>query len=71
MDPIASTPIVDSHLDLAENVTIFGRDLTLTAAQIRAAEKLKSRQERAASRQSEDTPPAHDDEEPPPEQPAE
>ena len=32
-------PLVDSHLDLAENVTLFGRDLTLGAAEIRALEK--------------------------------
>jgi membrane dipeptidase len=32
-------PLVDSHLDLAENVTLFGRDLTSSAAEIRAAEK--------------------------------
>lgn len=31
-------PIVDSHLDLAENVTLFGRDMTLPAAQLRAME---------------------------------
>ena len=37
-------PIVDSHLDLAENVTLFGRDYTRSAAEIRAAEKLTSRQ---------------------------
>lgn len=32
-------PIVDSHLDLAENVTLFGRDLTLSVADIRASER--------------------------------
>src|SRR4051812_42103811 len=37
-------PLVDSHLDLAENVTLFGRDLTLSAAEIRALEKRTSRQ---------------------------
>jgi membrane dipeptidase len=37
-------PLVDSHLDLAENVTLFGRDLTLSAAQIRAIEKRTTRQ---------------------------
>ena len=37
-------PIVDGHLDLAENVTIFGRDLTLTAVELRAREQLTSRQ---------------------------
>ena len=39
-----SLPLVDSHLDLAENVTLFGRDLTLSAAQIRAIEKRTTRQ---------------------------
>ncbi len=37
-------PIVDGHLDLAENMTIFGRDLTMDAAAIRAAEKRTRRQ---------------------------
>ncbi len=37
-------PLVDGHLDLAENVTLFGRDLTLSAAEIRSIEKRKSRQ---------------------------
>jgi membrane dipeptidase len=37
-------PIVDSHLDLAENVTLFGRDLTVSAAEIRALEKRTTRQ---------------------------
>lgn len=32
-------PLVDAHLDLAENVTLFGRDLTLSIAEIRAREK--------------------------------
>ena len=32
-------PLVDAHLDLAENVTIFGRDLTLPVAEIRAKEQ--------------------------------
>ena len=41
MNPL---PIVDSHLDLAENVTLFGRDYTKSAAEIRAAEQLTSRQ---------------------------
>ncbi len=35
---------MDSHLDLAENVTLFGRDLTLGVAEIRALEKRKTRQ---------------------------
>ncbi len=30
-------PLVDGHLDLAENVTLFGRDATLSIAEIRAA----------------------------------
>ena len=29
-------PMVDSHLDLAENVTLFGLDLTISAAERRA-----------------------------------
>ncbi|MCI0397077.1 MAG: membrane dipeptidase [Chloroflexi bacterium] len=37
-------PLVDSHLDLAENVTLFGRDLTLSVAEIRALEKRTTRQ---------------------------
>ncbi len=37
-------PIVDSHLDLAENVTLFGFDLTVSAAQRRMNEKRTSRQ---------------------------
>jgi membrane dipeptidase len=37
-------PLVDSHLDLAENATLFGRDLTLSVAQIRATEKRTTRQ---------------------------
>jgi membrane dipeptidase len=37
-------PLVDGHLDLAENVTLFGRDLTSTAAHVRAREKRASRQ---------------------------
>lgn len=34
-----AVPIVDSHLDLAENVTFCGRDLTLTVLEIREREK--------------------------------
>ena len=34
-----SLPLVDAHLDLAENVTLFGRDLTMCAAEIRTAEQ--------------------------------
>ena len=37
-------PLVDSHLDLAENVTLFGRDLALSAVEIRMSEKRKTRQ---------------------------
>lgn len=37
-------PLVDSHLDLAENVTLFGRDLTVTAAATRATEKRTANQ---------------------------
>jgi membrane dipeptidase len=32
-------PLVDSHLDLAENVTLFGRDLTLEVSALRALEQ--------------------------------
>jgi len=35
---------VDSHLDLAENVTLFGRDLTLDAGEIRVSERRTARQ---------------------------
>ena len=37
-------PLVDSHLDLAENVTLFGRDLTLSAVEIRMSEQRTTRQ---------------------------
>lgn len=37
-------PLVDSHLDLAENVTLFGHDLTLSVAERRAIEKRTARQ---------------------------
>lgn len=37
-------PIVDGHLDLAENVTLFGHDLTLTVERRRAMEGRTSRQ---------------------------
>ena len=37
-------PLVDSHLDLAENVTLFGRDLTLSVAETRARESRTTRQ---------------------------
>ena len=39
-----NAPIVDGHLDLAENATIFGRDLTRTAHETRALERLHARQ---------------------------
>jgi hypothetical protein len=35
-------PLVDGHLDLAENVTLFGRDLTSSVAQIRRQEQANS-----------------------------
>ena len=41
---MSDLPLVDSHIDLAENVTLFGRDLTLSAHKIRAIEKRTSRQ---------------------------
>src|SRR5262249_39124335 len=37
-------PLVDAHLDLAENVTLFARDLTLSVAEIRIQEKRTTRQ---------------------------
>jgi membrane dipeptidase len=37
-------PMVDSHLDLAENVTLFGRDMTRSAAELRAVEKRTTQQ---------------------------
>jgi membrane dipeptidase len=37
-------PIVDAHLDLAENVTLFGHDLTLSAAERRGVEHRTERQ---------------------------
>jgi membrane dipeptidase len=46
VDPqtLKDLPIVDAHLDLAENVTLFGRDLTVSAAEIRASERRTTRQ---------------------------
>lgn len=45
MDPLPlRLPLVDSHLDLAENVTMVGRDLTLSVAAIRALEKRTANQ---------------------------
>ena len=41
---LTKLPIVDAHLDLAENVTLFGRDLTLRVAEIRVLEKRTTRQ---------------------------
>ncbi|MGH3148121.1 MAG: dipeptidase [Rubrobacter sp.] len=41
---MSNLPLVDSHLDLAENATLFGRDLTLSAAEIREFEKRATRQ---------------------------
>jgi membrane dipeptidase len=37
--PRLQVPVVDGHLDLAENVTLFGRDLTKSVAEIRGAER--------------------------------
>jgi membrane dipeptidase len=42
----AALPIVDSHLDLAENVTLFDRNLTLSIREIRA---LKNRTDHQAT----------------------
>jgi hypothetical protein len=39
MTSLSDIPIVDGHLDLAENVTLFGRDLTLDVDEIRAREQ--------------------------------
>lgn len=46
MEPLFSPrlPLVDSHLDLAENVTMVGRDLTLNVRAIRALEKRTANQ---------------------------
>ncbi|MDQ3792482.1 MAG: membrane dipeptidase, partial [Actinomycetota bacterium] len=41
---MSDLPLVDSHLDLAENVTLFGRDLTLSALEMRTSEKRTTRQ---------------------------
>jgi membrane dipeptidase len=41
---LSAVPIVDGHLDLAENVTLFGRDLTESVATIRAEERRSARQ---------------------------
>jgi membrane dipeptidase len=37
-------PLVDGHLDLAENVTLFGRDYTRSATEIRAVEQRTTQQ---------------------------
>ena len=44
MHPPEVLPIVDGHLDLAENVTIFGRDLTSEVSSIRSLERRSSEQ---------------------------
>ena len=44
VDSLNNIPMVDSHLDLAETVTLFGRDLTRRVAEIRALEKRTSKQ---------------------------
>jgi membrane dipeptidase len=44
IDAAPPLPIVDAHLDLAENVTFFGRDYTLSAAEIRQREQRTRRQ---------------------------
>ena len=41
---VSAVPLVDGHLDLAENVTLFGRDLTKSVAEIRMAERRRDRQ---------------------------
>jgi membrane dipeptidase len=41
---LSAVPIVDGHLDLAESVTLFGRDLTKSVAAIRAAERRSEQQ---------------------------
>jgi membrane dipeptidase len=42
--PDPDLPLVDAHLDLAENVTLFGRDLTLSVAELRRRENRTGRQ---------------------------
>ena len=41
---MTSLPLVDAHLDLAENVTLFGRDITQEISEIRAKEQRDSNQ---------------------------
>jgi membrane dipeptidase len=41
---VSHLPLVDSHLDLAELVTLFGRDLTLSLAEIRKREQRTAKQ---------------------------
>jgi len=36
---MSAAPLVDGHLDLAESVTLFGRDLTQSVAAIRAVQR--------------------------------
>ncbi len=42
--PLSTLRTIDSHLDLAGNMTLFGLDLTLSVALIRAIEKRTRRQ---------------------------
>ena len=44
LSSLQKLPLVDSHLDLAENVTVAGRDLTLDVAAIRGVEKRSENQ---------------------------
>lgn len=48
-----TVPIVDSHLDLAENVTLFGRDLTSSVSEIRRLEKRERNQATVSLRELE------------------
>ena len=41
---VTDAPIVDGHLDLAENVTLFGRDLTSSVAEMRMKERRRRAQ---------------------------
>ncbi len=42
--PLGNLPLVDAHLDLAENATLFGRSLTSSVAEIRTFERRAERQ---------------------------
>ncbi|MDQ4127441.1 MAG: membrane dipeptidase [Actinomycetota bacterium] len=42
--PLGNLPLVDSHLDLAENATLFGRSLTSSVAEIRTVERRAAKQ---------------------------